>query len=208
MNCQFCQKLCADFLSQSICASCGTPQAVSSLEDYFSVFGLPRRFGLDPAEVQKRFYQLSRTLHPDRFTAASLEIQALSLARMSFINQAYGILKSAESARAYLIKLEGRALRATPNASIPLELTEAWFELQELLLEDPSLAKAKLEEFQTQLSKFNAALVKKMSTLEMTYDLNPSPPLLEELSQGIQTQSYVKSMEKDMERLKKNAHSN
>ncbi|MEO5970002.1 MAG: hypothetical protein ABIQ95_08745 [Bdellovibrionia bacterium] len=211
MKCQFCQKPLTDFLSQNICASCGAPQAVSvsSTEDYFSVFGMPRRFGLDRAEVEKRFYQLSRALHPDRFTVASLDTKARSLARMSLINQAYGTLKSRDNTRAYLIKLESSLdLKSKPNAAIPMELTEAWFELQELISEDPAGAKAKLDEFQTELSVFNEALEKKMSSLEMTYDLNPSQSLLEKLAQEIQTQSYIKSMERDLERLKKNAYSN
>lgn len=201
MNCQFCKASLEDFVSQNICRSCGVPQAVGSAEDFFSVFGFSRRFGLDRAELEKRFYQLSRALHPDRFTTASLETKSLSLSRMSFINQAYGTLKNSDSTRSYLIKIE-----KIPHlkAAIPMELTEAWFELQEVISEDPTLAKAKLDTFQLELSTFNSELGKKMSTLELNYDLNPSQTLLEKLEQEIQTQSYIKSMERDLERLKKN----
>jgi molecular chaperone HscB len=184
---------------------------VSKAEDYFSVFGLSRQFALNRSEVEKRFYQLSRALHPDRFTAADLETKARSLARMSFINQAYGVLKSAENTRSYLIKLESNksaAQDSKSNASIPMELTEAWFDLQELILEDPTSARSKVEEFKVELSEYNDVLEKKMSTLETTYDSNPSQLILDQLTQELQTQSYINSMEKDLERLKKNAYSN
>jgi molecular chaperone HscB len=208
MTCQFCKTSFSNFSSRSICASCGVPQSVSLAEDYFSVFGLSRRFEIDRIELEKRFYLLSRMLHPDRFTGSSLEIKALSLARMSFINQAYGALKNKSSARAYLIKCEIPQQGSQKPASIPTELAEAWFELQEVILEDPAQAKTKLDSFQSELSNFSGELEKKMSTLELNYDLNPSHSLLERLEQELQTQSYIKSMERDLERLKKNAYSN
>ncbi len=34
--------------------------------DYFEFFGLERRLHLDLADLEKRFYRLSRELHPDR----------------------------------------------------------------------------------------------------------------------------------------------
>ena len=33
--------------------------------NYFEVFGLPRKLGVDTAALQKQFYELSRKWHPD-----------------------------------------------------------------------------------------------------------------------------------------------
>ena len=39
--------------------------------DYFEFVGLPRKLNLDQADLQRRFYALSRELHPDRFSRAT-----------------------------------------------------------------------------------------------------------------------------------------
>ena len=36
--------------------------------DYFEFFGLDRKLVIDADELQKRFYELSRQWHPDRFS--------------------------------------------------------------------------------------------------------------------------------------------
>ena len=53
------------------CDQCGKVQPLAGQADYFSFFGLPRRLGLDPAELEKQFHDLSWKLHPDRFHQAS-----------------------------------------------------------------------------------------------------------------------------------------
>ena len=35
------------------------------MTDYFAVFGLPRKLGVDAEALQRRFYELSRQHHPD-----------------------------------------------------------------------------------------------------------------------------------------------
>ena len=44
--------------------------------DHFEVFGLPRRLGIDAAQLQRAFYELSRRSHPDFHQAAPPERQA------------------------------------------------------------------------------------------------------------------------------------
>ncbi len=55
-------------LLRHICSKCGVPQPIVILEDYFSAFGLPRRFRLDLVDLEKKFYSFSRAFHPDRFS--------------------------------------------------------------------------------------------------------------------------------------------
>src|SRR6476620_11048898 len=75
--------------AQHVCVQCGTPQPLLDSETYFTALGVPKKFNLDHAEVEKRFYEISRALHPDRFTNADIQSRVLSLERMSFLNRAY-----------------------------------------------------------------------------------------------------------------------
>ena len=46
------------------CEACGKVQPPAPV-DYFTFFGLPKKLNLDVARSGKRFYGLSRKLHPD-----------------------------------------------------------------------------------------------------------------------------------------------
>ena len=180
------------------------PQPVSSQEDYFQVLGVARRFAQNKADLEARFYELSRLLHPDRFSASKPEWRMLSLARMSLVNQAYAALRNPASLRDYLLKQE--AISAS-QAPIPSGLSEAWFEVQDLLFENPIEARLKLAEFEAELNTFKQETDKGIVSLELEYDQNSSVELLKKLSDQVQTLNYLNSMQRDVERIKKNAYS-
>jgi molecular chaperone HscB len=186
--------------------SCGMPQPVQPAENYFSVLDAPVRFGQDRSELEKRFYAVSRALHPDRFSTANMEARTQSISRMSFLNQAYSVLKNPVVLRDYLLKQEG--VSVSGKAAMPAELAEGWFEIQDLLMEDPELAGQKLLEFETALKHQKESTENQIQSFEKEYDLHPERSVLEKLAREIQVQSYLNSIHRDVERIKKNAHSN
>ena len=107
--------------------------------DYFEVFGLPRKLGINLDELQRRFYELSRRVHPDFFQTATPAEQVGSLERSALINRAYRTLRDLVSRVEYLIQVEeGRETREgntgiKPNA--PTDLLEEMLEVQEALQE-------------------------------------------------------------------------
>lgn len=196
-----------EWISRHICLGCGFPQPVSSEEDYFNVLGVSRQFGVDRAELERRFYRASRALHPDRFTTQGKEAQAVSLKRMSLLNEAYRVLKSPALLRKYFLELEG--IKSSSQASFP-DLAEAWFEIQDEIQEvkEKDRIDAVLNDFQSKLSLAGFEAEKKLASLEASYDLQPSREILEKIALEIQKQSYLNSMVKDAERVRKNADSN
>jgi molecular chaperone HscB len=108
------------------------------MDDYFAVFGLPRVLGIDTADLQRRFYELSRRHHPDFHQAAPPERQAEALARSALVNRAYRALRDDIARVEYLIALEeGRDARegATVKPAAPRDLLEEMLEVQEALEE-------------------------------------------------------------------------
>src|SRR5207244_3215143 len=61
--------------------------------DHFEVFGLPRRLAIDTAELQRKFYELSRRHHPDFHQTAPPEEQARALEASARLNAAYRALR-------------------------------------------------------------------------------------------------------------------
>jgi molecular chaperone HscB len=115
--------------------------------NYFEVFGLDRTLAIDAAELQRRFYALSRQHHPDFHQGASAAEQALTLETSARVNAAYRALRDPIARVEYLVRLEeGRetepvdtSRRATEGDAVkpkaPPELLEEMFEIQEALQE-------------------------------------------------------------------------
>jgi len=109
--------------------------------DHFEVFGLPRQLGLDAAELQRKFYELSRRVHPDFHQGAPPERQVEILEASARLNAAYRALRDPLARIEYLVRLEeGRDTRegVTVKPKAPPELLEEMFEIQEALQEAKS----------------------------------------------------------------------
>ncbi|HEY8503775.1 MAG TPA: Fe-S protein assembly co-chaperone HscB [Gemmataceae bacterium] len=91
--------------------------------DHFERLGLPRRFSLDPAEVERLYLERSRELHPDVFQLGSTSEQRASLELSSALNEAYATLRDPFRRAEYLLELEGG-----PGASEVKEMPPAFLE--------------------------------------------------------------------------------
>jgi molecular chaperone HscB len=108
------------------------------VSDYFTVFSLPRKLGVDVEALQRRFYELSRLHHPDFHQGADAERQAEALERSALVNRAYRALRDPLARVEYLIALEeGRDARegAADKPRAPRELLQEMLEVQEALEE-------------------------------------------------------------------------
>ncbi len=77
------------------------------MSDYYERLGLPRRFSVDEAEVERRYLAQSRLLHPDFHGGASDAEQATAIAQTATLNQAYTTLKDPFRRAEYLLSLLG-----------------------------------------------------------------------------------------------------
>ncbi len=182
-----------------------------SVADYFAALGVERRFALDGAELERRFYQLSRELHPDRFTLQSAETRQLALERMSLVNEAYRVLKNPALRRHHLLELEGldpQGSQGAQKSMIPLELAESWFELQDALSEDPGNAISRLSTFEEEFRALRASQEERIEALTREADA-VTPELIAErrarlarVAEALRSLSYLASMERDIGRIR------
>ncbi len=105
MTCWSCKSEVVD--GALFCPACRKIQPVGRSEDHFSLLGLEREYTLDPAVLERRFRDLSRQLHPDRFARAEPRERRLSLERATRLNDAYRALRDWRQRAAYLLKLAG-----------------------------------------------------------------------------------------------------
>lgn len=116
----------AEMTDPHFCEGCGKLQPLAAGIDYFMFLSLPRKLTIDVAELEKRFYDLSRRLHPDYFMNAAPEERRSSMDRASTLNDAYRTLREPVSRAKYLLSLEGYK-EAEKRA--PTDLLEEVFEL-------------------------------------------------------------------------------
>jgi molecular chaperone HscB len=91
----------------ALCPSCLKIQPVGRGEDYFSLLGLPREYAIEIAELERRFRERSRLLHPDRFARAEPRERRLSLEHATRLNDAYRYLRDWRLRAGYLLRLAG-----------------------------------------------------------------------------------------------------
>jgi DnaJ-domain-containing protein 1 len=205
-SCPFCDKALGDgFLSGHICPSCGKPQPSRPSDTYFTALGAPETFRQDTALLQKHFYEASRVLHPDRFTSADPQSRSLSLERMSLINEAYRTLKNPTELRDYILALRGS--KSEEKAKMPLDLAESWFELQDSLMEEPETKGDKILAFEKELGASKKLAETELAASELAYDQSNSEmervKILESLALKSLELNYLRSMDRDIERIKK-----
>jgi len=117
-----------------LCGQCVKVQPLSKELDYFRCLRLPRRLHLDEQTMEKTFYELSRTFHPDFYSTKDESEQSISLGNSALINTAYRTLKNPFRRAEYLIRLEAgstKNIRSNPPADLFAEIME----LQETLEE-------------------------------------------------------------------------
>jgi molecular chaperone HscB len=102
----------------AFCAACGIIQPERP-QDVFTVLGLPARFDLDAAEIERRYRELQRTLHPDRFATRSAAERRMSLARATTASEAHRTLRDPVRRAEALLRRAGKPVPGEERASAP-----------------------------------------------------------------------------------------
>jgi molecular chaperone HscB len=110
------------------------PAALPNLQDNdFKLFGLPVRHALDRAELDERWKQLQRQVHPDRFAAQGAAAQRVAMQWSVRINEAYQRLKDPLKRAAYWCELQGVPVNAENNTAMPASFLMRQMEWREAL---------------------------------------------------------------------------
>lgn len=112
--------------------------------DFFEVFGLPRAFHLDAAELERRYLALQKETHPDRFAKALPRERMEAMVRNTELNDAYKVLKEMRPRAEYLLRLEGVDIGEERPRAVSGETRQLVLDPQ-LLIEIMSLREALAE---------------------------------------------------------------
>jgi molecular chaperone HscB len=144
MVCWSCEKNAG---TGALCTSCGAVQPTDAQADHFAVFGLPRAYPLDTRDLERRYKELTKQLHPDRWAKSDPRARRASLARTVQLNDAWRVLRDPVKRAEYLLSLAGvdvggeegtRKLNAAGErvrVPVPQDLLMETMELREALMD-------------------------------------------------------------------------
>jgi molecular chaperone HscB len=94
------------------------------MSDHFTRLGVPRRFAIDAAELERHYLARSRAVHPDYHAGGPTADLAASLELSAALNEAYSTLRDPFSRAEYLLTLEGGPSAADQKQMPPAFLAE------------------------------------------------------------------------------------
>ena len=99
----------------------------------FDLFGVPATFRQDSGSLERRWKELQRETHPDRFAAQGAAAQRLAMQWSVRINEAYGRLRNPQKRAAYLCEINGVPISAETNTAMPAAFLMQQIEWREAL---------------------------------------------------------------------------
>src|SRR5216683_3408229 len=149
--------------------------------DYFEFFGVKRSLALDLEQLQKRFYELSRLLHPDRYTRKPPEEKQYSQDATALLNDAYRVLRDPLQRAEYVLRQAGLDIGEQGTKNVPPELLEEVFELNMALEEmrgGDSSARPQLEQARDRFLNMQTEIDSGLQSQFAAYDASPDSAVL------------------------------
>lgn len=99
--------------------------------NHFELFGLPARFAIDTAALDRAYRTLQSEVHPDRYATAGDSERRLAMQGSARVNEAYRALKDPVERARYLLLLRGVDAFDEKDTRLPLPFLEAQLERRE-----------------------------------------------------------------------------
>lgn len=174
---------------------CETLQAPP--HDYYALLGLERRLKISNDELQQRFYELSRQLHPDRYMRRPEQERQYSLDASSLLNDAYRTLRDPVKRAQYVLSQEGFEIGEQRSKDVPPELLEEVFELNMALEEmhggDDS-TRGQLETAAKNFTNMLGEVDQQLAGLFEQYDAGRSRETLSQIRGALNRRKYIQNL--------------
>lgn len=183
-------------------------------QDFFDFFGLDRKLVVDTDALQKRFYELSREWHPDRFSRKSPAEQTQALEATAILNDGYRTLRDPVKRAEYLLKEEGFPIGEQRSKDVPPELLEEVFELNMMLEEIKSgvdSARPQLEAAREKFAGMRGEIDAQLQSLFGKYDASESrsetaKQALHEIRGVLNRRRYIENLIRDVDKALQNGN--
>ena len=139
-------------------------------QDDFSLFRLPKAFSVDVQDLDRRWKEMQKQVHPDKFSMAGASAQRVAMQWSSRINEAYRRLKTPLTRASYLCELLGAPIQAENNTAMP----EA-FLMEQMTLRESLEDAQTVEDFERLESLVQGAIAQRQSQCSLWAQQRTAP---------------------------------
>lgn len=205
MICPHCSE---DAAAVDFCSHCGRILPTPPERSYYQVLGYDREFlTMDAADLEKRFFDLSKRYHPDRFANKSSQEVQFSHEHSSAVNNAYRTLKNPISRAKYFVEKKFGSTEEK-SAKVPMDMADLFFEVQDVLdtIRDsngspPEAAVQEVRDAESMLRIKIVDLEKQLDAKFSEYDAAPQDRVLENMQDILSERSYIRSFLRQIDRV-------
>ena len=171
-------------------------------QNYFELFSLPQRYVLERAQLDARYRDLQRSVHPDRYASAGDQEKRISMQQTTKINEAYEVLKDPLKRGRYMLELRGHAIEDQQTSHQDPAFLMQQMELRETLAgireqDDPLQAMDKLaQRVRSQYQALESALAQ---ALDGGAEIEQAVTLVLRMQFLKRLQEEVQELEADLE---------
>ncbi|XP_030023661.2 iron-sulfur cluster co-chaperone protein HscB [Manduca sexta] len=152
-SCWSCGKDAKPLVANLFCSNCNALQNPKKDDNYFTLMGVKETYDLDENELAKKYKELQKYLHPDKFANRQKEELEISEKYSSLVNDAYKTLLEPLARGIYMLRLRGKDM---PENT---ELFDQEF-LMKIMEKNEEVESAETEEEIMKLNKENKAMIK------------------------------------------------
>ena len=155
------------------------------------------------AELERRFYSLSRKLHPDLFFRSMSRERQYSLEAAAILNDAYRTLRDPVLRAEYLLKELGEETADQQRQDVPPELLEEVFELNELIEElrqGDDATRPRLERAHREFIALREEADRELNGLYRRYDSTGDRAALGEIRGVLSRRRYFQNLVQQIEK--------
>ena len=166
------------------------------MNDYFARLGLPRRFSIDAAELERKYLARSRAAHPDFHAGGPTADLAASQELSADLNQAYTALRDPFARAEHLLALLGGPSAADQKAmpaAFLMEMLEARERVEEATAGNNACDSAKAELLSEFQSRYDDLLA------DVAVEFAKPAPTLATIREKLNAAKYVKGLIRDVD---------
>ena len=100
-------------------------------QDHFELLGLPVKYAVDPARLERGYRELQSQVHPDRFASATEAERRVAMQWATRANEAFRTLRDPIDRARYLLQLKGYDTEEETNTAMPADFLMQQMEWRE-----------------------------------------------------------------------------
>ncbi len=166
-------------------------------QNYYSLFNFPVSFTINPDELESRYRELQRALHPDRYATAGDQERRISVQQTAHLNEAYYTLRDIPRRARYLLELKGVSFDDEKDTHFDGAFLMQQMELREELeaISQASDPLEKISRFLAELEQYRRTMYTELESLFA----DETPENMEQAKQTVQKIRFLNRLQQEAE---------